>query len=177
MIDNISKKPLIISGSSRQDSNTNFYLHTVFGQTDFIQINLIDEHVTPYNYSNIYPENDSFVKITETILQHQTIVYATPVYWYAMSGLMKTFFDRFSDLISIRKDVGRKLKGRSFFLLAVGFDPQMPEGFEIPFKLTTQYFDAQFVDMLYFSVNKNLDVNPSTERISQFLEKVKKSLD
>jgi|SRR5690606_30130651 len=176
MIDNLSQKPLIISGSSRQDSNTNSYIRTVFGQTDSIQINLLDKHVAPYNYTNIYPENDGFVQITETIVQHQSIVFATPVYWYAMSGLMKTFFDRFSDLISIRKDVGRKLKGKSFSLLAVGFDPQMPEGFEIPFKLTTQYFDAHFVDMLYFSVDKNLDVNPSAERIIQFLENINKSL-
>src|SRR5690606_7308447 len=114
MTGNFSKKTLIISGSSRQNSNTNFYIQSVFGQTDFVQINLLDENIAPYNYSNLYPENDGFIKITETMLQYQSIVLATPVYWYAMSGLMKTFFDRFSDLISTRKEVGRKLKDKYF---------------------------------------------------------------
>ena len=172
MTGNFSKKTLIISGSSRQNSNTNFYIQSVFGQTDFVQINLLDENIAPYNYSNLYPENDGFIKITETMLQYQSIVLATPVYWYAMSGLMKTFFDRFSDLISTRKEVGRKLKDKYFFLLVVGFDPKIPKGFEIPFRLTTEYFDAHFVDTLYFSVNKNIAVNPSVERISTFLENI-----
>ena len=36
-----------------------------------------------------------------------TIIFVTPVYWYAMSGRMKVFFDRWTDLLKIDKDTGR----------------------------------------------------------------------
>jgi multimeric flavodoxin WrbA len=46
----------------------------------------------------------------------------TPVYWYTMSGIMKVFFDRFSDLLRIEKDLGRKLRGKSMAVISCGAD-------------------------------------------------------
>lgn len=67
------------------------------------------------------------------MLHDDKIIFATPVYWYSMSGLMKTFFDRLTDLVTIQKSVGRKLKGKETFLFAVGTDDLLPAGFTIPF--------------------------------------------
>jgi multimeric flavodoxin WrbA len=60
------------------------------------------------------------------MIEHDAIVFATPVYWYAMSGLMKVLFDRFTDLVTVRKDLGRRLRGRRVFLIACGTDPDLP---------------------------------------------------
>ncbi|MCP4458779.1 MAG: NAD(P)H-dependent oxidoreductase [Cytophagales bacterium] len=39
---------------------------------------------------------------------------ATPVYWYSMSGIMKVFLDRIYDVLTIEKELGRKLHGKKW---------------------------------------------------------------
>ena len=51
---------------------------------------------------------------------------------------MKTFIDRLSDLISIRKDLGRKLKDKRIFVIA-SFNTSVPKGFEEQFSQTCEY--------------------------------------
>src|SRR5450755_559983 len=114
--------PLIIVASARKHGDTREFLDKVFAKLDHKQIDLLDFHISSFDYSNNYPDTDGFLRIVDEILQHKVIVFATPVYWYAMSGLMKTFFDRLTDLVTIKKKAARALKGKSIFLLTVGVD-------------------------------------------------------
>ena len=53
------------------------------------------------------------------MVQYEQIIFATPIYWYAMSAQLKTFFDRMTDLLTIHKPLGRQLrKGKKMFLIA-----------------------------------------------------------
>jgi hypothetical protein len=75
------------------------------------------------------------------MIEARAILFATPVYWYAMGGRMKTLFDRFTDLLSDRDDArrARRLAGRGIWMLAVGADPELPPGFDVPFRMTADY--------------------------------------
>lgn len=88
------------------------------------------------------PEDDGFMQVVDQMLAARTIIFVTPVYWYAMSGLMKVFFDRLTDLVLTkpRRPTGRALAGRAVWLAACGTDEAMPPGFETPFALTCDYF-------------------------------------
>jgi len=66
-----------------------------------------------------------------------------------MSGQMKTCFDRLTDLITLKKELGRKLKGKNTFLVAVGANAELPDGFIVPFKSTAAYLDMYFRDYFY----------------------------
>jgi multimeric flavodoxin WrbA len=66
-----------------------------------------------------------------------------------MSGVLKTFFDRFSDLISTSIPVGRSLKGKATYLFCTGSDDVLPQGFEIPLKKTSDYFEMNFKGSFY----------------------------
>jgi hypothetical protein len=65
---------------------------------------------------------------------------------------MKVFLDRFTDLITSHKQVGRQLAGKPLFLLVSGADAELPAGFLVPFRQTAAYFDMPFVASLYASV-------------------------
>ena len=55
----------------------------------------------------------------ETIIQkYDTIIFATPVYWYSMSGTLKTFFDRLSDLLHYKKELGRQMRGKKMAMIS-----------------------------------------------------------
>ena len=166
--------PLIIIGSARKQSETEQFAAEVFKNYDVEIIELLTSCIAPYNYLSTYPSDDAFREICKKMLLHRTIIFATPVYWYAMSGVMKTFFDRFTDIVTVQKEVGRQLRGKSIFLLAVGADPQLPPGFEVPFKLTAQYLDMVYGGCIYHSTK-----SPSTREqtnIDVFLSEIKTTL-
>lgn len=85
-----------------------------------------------------------------------------------MSGIMKTFFDRLTDIVNINKQHGRQMKGKETYLLAVGAEEVLPSGFEEPFALTSAYFNMQYKGCYYCST-KNLYTLPNKE---QFLKKL-----
>ena len=103
-------------------------------------VDLARLELRPFDYA-LPSQPDSFDRIVGRMLAARAILFATPVYWYAMSGPMKTLFDRFSDLLSDRDPArrARGLAGRDMWMLAVGADPEPPPGFEAPFRMTADY--------------------------------------
>ena len=167
--------PLIILGSARQQSDTKSYVDFIFNQTDHKLVDLLKYKISSYNYNGTYPSSDNFNELTEEILNHDIIIFATPVYWYSMSGLMKNVFDRFTDLVTIQKATGRKLKNKNVFLLAVGTDQQLPDGFEIPFKRTADYLEMNYKGCAYFSTDNKYSDKEMSHNRQTFIDMVKKS--
>ncbi|TGD79854.1 flavodoxin family protein [Hymenobacter wooponensis] len=144
--------PLIIHGSARPDGDTQQLVEQVLAGVPHTLINLRDYSIAAYNYPHDYPTEDAFLHLIELMLRHPVIVFATPVYWYSMSGIMKNFFDRLTDLVEEpHKPLGRQLAGKHAFLLAAGSDEEWPEGFEVPFRRTAEYFDMSYEGSLYHS--------------------------
>jgi multimeric flavodoxin WrbA len=157
-------RSVVLLGSARKDSDTRKLVNLLFSGHYLEMIDLLDYKIHPYDYSGNYPENDDFLPVITTLLTHESIVFATPVYWYAMSGGMKIFFDRLTDLMTIEKKTGRKLKGKKTFLVAVGAEEELPEGFTVPFQLTSNYFGMDFISTYYC---RTVDLATSTPAIQK----------
>jgi multimeric flavodoxin WrbA len=145
----MSSKTLIILASNRRDSNTEKFIKEIYGDNPYQLINLLDHHLQPYSYSGQYSTDDGFMSIVNAMQEYDDYVFATPVYWYSMSGLMKNFLDRLTDLTAEHKEIGKSLKGKSVSVIAAGSDPDLPHGFEVPFKLTAAYFSMVFKGIVY----------------------------
>ena len=132
---------LIILGSARPNGDTAQAAEALASRLGGAKIlDLAAKRIFPFDYDDPAPDDD-FAAVAAQMLAHRSIVFATPVYWYAMSGIMKTFFDRLSDLTSARDPQrrGRQLRRREVWLLAVGTDAELPQGFEQPFARTADY--------------------------------------
>ncbi len=150
---------LTISGSARGDGNTALtvaHLRRALELADDQIVNLQSCRLEPFRYDPPPPAGD-FRGIVDRLLAHRHLVFATPVYWYAMSGLMKTFFDRLTDLLldPAGRRLGRALAGRDMWLIATGTDPALPDGFEVPFARTAQYFDMRWRQAFYIQAPKD----------------------
>jgi len=147
---------LVINGSARLNGDTQKIISRLMEGVDYTQLNLSEHYLQPYNYENQYPQEDQFELFAKELLFHKHIIFATPVYWYAMSGRMKTLFDRLTDWVTLNKDVGRNLKGKTMQLIAVGTDGDLPDGFTTPFFMTANYMEMAFRGHQYFNTNKTL---------------------
>jgi multimeric flavodoxin WrbA len=146
----MENRSLVILGSNRKNSLTEAIARKALQQIEFDMIDLLDHKITHYNYDGHYPGDDEFEDIINKALPYDNIIFATPVYWYSMSGVMKVFFDRLTDLITIKKEAGRQLRGKTASMIAVGADPTIPEGFEVPFKHTAAYLGIQYQGCTYY---------------------------
>jgi multimeric flavodoxin WrbA len=72
-----------------------------------------------------------------------------------MSGQMKVFIDRLTELMYEYKAIGKALKGKKTYLIVCGGGAAMPEGFEVPFKSTSEYFEMQFVRGYYHQLSSS----------------------
>ena len=145
----MSDQVVVINGSARSDGNTQKAVATLSPFASFELVQLRNLKINHYSYGQQLSENDDFMLVVEKMLECTDIIFATPVYWYAMSGHMKVLFDRLTELITSKKDLGRKLKGKRCYLIACGTDDVLPEGFTVPFKRTCEYFDMEFVSTAY----------------------------
>jgi multimeric flavodoxin WrbA len=160
----MSSKPLIILASARKESDTAKVVRRLFGSDEADVVDLLDYTLSHYRYDGTYPANDEFMAIMERMLQHEQLVFATPVYWYAMSGHMKVLFDRLTDIVTIKKVYGRRMQGKQTFLIAVGADATLPAGFEEPFRLTSTYLAMNFRGS-YYCKNSEIDVKENKASI------------
>jgi multimeric flavodoxin WrbA len=148
------KVPLVILGTARSESNTRELVARVLADLPHTLIDLAQHSIAPYNYNQDYTDSDAFLPIANQMLAHQSIVFATPVYWYSMSGELKHFFDRLTDLTGTHKALGRLLVNKKIYLLASGSDSELPLGFEVPFQRTAQYFHMRFTSTFYQSTQQ-----------------------
>ena len=167
-----TQRILVLWASSRADGET-FKCANIFEPSEVVKkIALHDELISPFDYQHTN-EKDDFLKISKTMIKSQTIVFITPVYWYAMASQMKILFDRLSDLITIRKKDGRALAGKNVFLVANGTGENMPEGFEIPFRSTSNYYEMNFIDSCYVHTGKDKILHKKTwSNLTTFKDKI-----
>ena len=134
---------IIVLGSSRSNGNTRKAVSMVVGDADTPVVDLLTLNISDYDY-NYKNQNDDFIPLIEHLLKFDTIILATPVYWYTMSATMKIFIDRISDLLDIRKDLGRRLRGKKLFVIA-SFGTSLPKGFEDTFAQTCEYLGMYYL--------------------------------
>ena len=139
----MSKSTLIIFGSSRGDGNTRKVVRFLEEQIDADFMDLSDYRFSEFDY-DYKNADDDFIGLAERMTQYQNIVFATPIYWYAMSAVMKRFFDRLSDIVRYRKELGRAMADKQLFALACSSDQTEYEGFFMPFKNTAGYLNMKF---------------------------------
>ena len=164
-------KRIIIQGSSRNNGNTSMIVQILRDQLDCDLVNLCDYKIGQYDYEH-QNRDDDFLTLMRKIVTYDVIIFATPVYWYAMSGTLKTFFDRITDCLKIDKETGRKLRGKNMAAISCGSEPVETEGFFLPFKESASYLGMQYLGHMHTWIEK--DISDLVLKIIQdFSEKIK----
>jgi hypothetical protein len=139
----VKTRAIAILGSSRSDGNTRRLLDIVLNDRPIEIIDLARLNIGYYDYHHRNAEDD-FARLAPKLIEVRTIIFATPVYWYAMSAPLKTFIDRLSDLFEVGGEIGPALAGRIGYLVASSTQKGLPPGFDLPLQMTCDYLEMRW---------------------------------
>lgn len=138
-------KGVVIQASSRSVGNTSALVRQFNTTANFDVVDLNTKQIQHFDYA-FKNRNDDFNALFKTIVKkYKTLVFATPVYWYTMSGLLKVFLDRISDVLINEKDVGRQLRGKSMAVLSTNLEDAIHGSFSDPFEKSAAYLGMHFI--------------------------------
>jgi len=166
-------KTVIIQGSSRNDGNTHKVSVELQKHLNCDIINLKNKNIGHYDYEYNNQDDDFPALIEKIATNYDLIIFASPVYWYTMSGLTKVFFDRISDTLRISKDIGRKLRGKKMAALSCGYGSDVIEGFFLPFQKSADYLGIQYVGDTHTWVQTESLDEAVIKIIKEFAERIR----
>ena len=109
------EKIIFMNGSPNKSGNTFRIGEEILKGINHETLQMSDYKVS--QYGQVY-EDDEIGKIFEKLKNVDTIVIGAPVYWYTVSGIVKTFIDRLYLLPE-----AETLKGKNLYFFAQGSAP------------------------------------------------------
>jgi len=166
-------KTVIIQGSSRSGGDTNKIVNYMASKNTIDVIDLHNKNIGHYDYEYKNKDDDFIELITNIIKTYDTIIFATPIYWYSMSGVLKVFFDRISDILRIHKDTGRQLRGKNMAMISTSNHDNLIDGFNMPFVESAKYLGMNYLGDIHTYI-KNDTLNEKIKlRIDDFIKHIK----
>ena len=153
------EKIIFMNGSPNKSGNTFRIGEEILKGISHDILQMSDYKVS--QYGQVY-EDDEINKIFEKIKNVDTIVIGTPVYWYTVSGIVKTFIDRLYLLPE-----AEVLKGKNLYFFAQGSAPDELARQSITFLATrvSELMGMNLKDVVVDSSDGNKII--STMRISK----------
>jgi multimeric flavodoxin WrbA len=128
-------KILALYGSSRRDGNSELLADRVLQKIKYTKRYLTDYHITPIDDKRHLPGgfsdgiNDDYKQLITELLEHDLVVYVTPLYWYGMSGLMKNFVDRWTESLRVHElDFKKGMQDIKHYVVIAGGDSPYEKG-------------------------------------------------
>ncbi len=161
---------VIIQASARSNGDTNTIVNELNKHNNFDVIDLKTKNIGHFEY-DFANANDDFLPLMEEIIaKYDTIVFATPVYWYNMSGILKAFFDRLSDLLHYKKELGRQLRGKSMAMISNNNYDDLKDGFSMPFRESANYLGMTYLGDIHTWVENDEIPDLAKARIDRIRE-------
>ncbi|MFC9773852.1 flavodoxin family protein [Paenibacillus chitinolyticus] len=162
----------VIYGGTRPDGNTEQLTEeAVKGLTvDRIHLNTytIRAIIDGRHAEEGFPEmNDDYKEVIDRVLAADVLIFATPVYWYSMSGIMKNFVDRWSQMMrdGDYPDFKKTMAAKKAYVIAVGGDLPEIKGLSMiqQFQYIFDFMGIRFEGYILGKGNKPGDVLQDAE--------------
>jgi multimeric flavodoxin WrbA len=136
---------IALLSSSRRLGNTGQLIDRIASELNIEVVDLASLRISSYDYDHSN-RNDDFEPLMRRVLAHDQIIFATPIYWYAVSPAMKVFLDRISDLLEIPDllSEGRRLRGKNAYVVCTSIGDEPSGEFMGAFLETFSYLGMQF---------------------------------
>ncbi|WP_170840815.1 flavodoxin family protein [Oceanobacillus limi] len=158
---------MALLGSSRRNGNTEYLVNEVLEGVDHKEVYLLDHHMNPiiderHTEQGFGYINDDYEELFFEFMKHDTIIFATPSYWFGMSAQMKIFFDRWSQYMrDDRIDFKEEMRKKQAYVIVIGNKPD-PKIAALPliqqFHYIFDYVGMEFKDYIIGQANKPQEI-------------------
>src|ERR1700733_15373325 len=141
---------IALFSSSRRRGNTGRLIDRIASELNIEVVDLASRRMSSYDYDHRNREDD-FEPLMQRVLAHDQIIFATPIYWYAVSPAMKVFLDRISDLLELPDllSEGRRLRGKKAYVVCTSICDEPSVEFMGAFRETFNYLGMHFGGMVH----------------------------
>lgn len=152
----------VFVGSSRREGNTEELVNRVIKNLDADVFHLLDYQIEPivdmrHTEQGFSLVDDDAEDLVKKMLGYDLLIFATPLYWYTMSGHMKNFIDRWSQFLrSEALDFLPRMKKKQAYLIVTSGDKRKitPLPLVQQFNYICQFTGMEFADYLLGTGNK-----------------------
>jgi len=166
-------KTIAVIGSSRRNGNTGKLIDLIAQAINIEVIDLDLKNISAFDYQH-KNSNDDFLPLMDHLLKHDNIIFASPVYWFAMSAQMKIFIDRMSDFLSVErlKDKGRMLRGKVGYVVATSISESIDDSFIDSFTDTFKYLGMGYGGVVHLDCVRGFSAQNSDIELANFIKKL-----
>jgi len=160
---------ITLFSSSRRNGNTGTLINLVAHKIGMEVIDLDKANISPFDYEH-KNKGDDFLPLMEKVLTYDHIVFASPVYWYAVSPAMKIFLDRLSDLLTFPDllDMGRELRGKNGYIVSTSTHHELSSTFLDAFVKTFDYLGMSYGGFLHMDCTEGFNFEKNQDEIVSF---------
>jgi len=136
---------IILFASSRRNGNTGQLTDRIANELGVEIVDLGEMNISPFDY-DYKNRDDDFEPLMDRILNYDNIIFASPIYWYAVAPAMKVFIDRISDYLGLPDllEKGRDLRRKKGYVICTSVSDLPDEPFINAFKSTFEYLGMEF---------------------------------
>lgn len=149
-------KVLAILGSTRKNGNSEYLAKKIVEGTDHTIVSLADLHIEQiedlrHSEVGFSPVDDDYEQLVRLMEDHDVLLFATPLYWYGMSGPMKNFFDRWSQYLrDERFNLKEELTKKNAYVVITGGNSAKIKGLPLvqQFNYIFEFVNMEFADYM-----------------------------
>ncbi|MCA1065048.1 flavodoxin family protein [Rossellomorea sp. AcN35-11] len=149
-------KILALLGSTRKNGNSEYLAKKIVEGTHHTLVSLADLHIEPiedlrHSEGGFSPVDDDYEHLVQLMEEHDVLLFATPLYWYGMSGPMKNFFDRWSQYLrDDRFHLKEELTKKKAYVVVTGGTSAKIKGLPLiqQFHYIFEFVNMEFADYL-----------------------------
>ncbi|WP_374054811.1 flavodoxin family protein [Rossellomorea sp. FM04394] len=149
-------KVLALLGSTRKNGNSEYLAKKIVEGTYHTIVSLADLHIKPiedlrHSEGGFSPVDDDYEQLVHLMEEHDVLLFATPLYWYGMSGPMKNFFDRWSQYLrDERFTLKEELAKKKAFVVITGGSSAKIKGLPLvqQFNYIFEFVNMEFADYM-----------------------------
>ena len=119
----------VLFGGSRPEGNTAELTRYALDGLDYTWVDVTQYQFNPVRdvrHEDYYIESygDEYKQLIDLVLESDTVIFASPVYWYSISASLKAFIDHWSETMEDKDyhDFKSKMAKKDFRLILVGGD-------------------------------------------------------
>jgi multimeric flavodoxin WrbA len=131
---------IVLFGSARRHGNTGAFIDCIARQLGIEVVDLGALMIAPYDYGHGHRDDD-FEPLFRRALAFEHLIFASPVYWSAVSPPIKVFLDRITDFLDLPELLaeGRRLRGKTGHVVCTSIYDEPPPPFIAAFRDTFEY--------------------------------------